>query len=54
MSSKAMSLKAKILNRGVFYTRPRDYYDVYILSTTFLTCSHDRIIRLTCSPTREK
>ena len=23
-----------ILNRGVFNTRPRDYYDVYILSTT--------------------
>ena len=30
-----MAEKAEtILNRGVFNTRPRDYYDVYILSTT--------------------
>lgn len=30
-----MAEKAEtILGRGVFNTRPRDYYDVYILSTT--------------------
>lgn len=49
MSSKTMSLKAKIrnnietvmaekaetiLSRGVFNSRPRDYYDAYILSMT--------------------
>ena len=38
MSSKAMSLKGRINNyaksRGIFNTRPRDFYDIYILVKT--------------------